>query len=81
VVIGQALSHFATTFPVGLLLASVFFGLCRLGGWAYEQSERRKQRESGSVSPSVITALEHLEERHPAEIECMGGRRHLEVPR
>ena len=42
--IGQALSHFATTFPVGLVLAGGFFGLCRLGGRAYENSLRVKER-------------------------------------
>jgi len=80
-VIGQVFSQSAGTFLVGLVLAAVVFGLARVAGWAYEQSERRKQRESAPLRPCVAEALEHLEERHQAEIECMGGRRHLEVPR
>jgi hypothetical protein len=79
--VGQALSQSASTFVVGLVLAAVFFGFCRLAGWAYEQSERCKLRESGPLSRSAAAALEDLEARHGQEIRCMGGRRHLETPR
>lgn len=79
--IGQALSQSAGTFLVGLILAAVFFGLCRLAGWAYEVSERRKLRESGPDTPAAVAALERLEARQDEEIRCMGGRRHLEAPR
>ncbi len=79
--LSQALSQSAGTFVVGFILAAVFFGLCRLAGWAYEVSERRKLRESGPVRPSAVAALERLEARQDEEIRCMGGRRHLEAPR
>lgn len=80
-VIGQALSQSAGTFLVGIVLAAVFFGLCRLAGWAYEVSERRKLRKSGLIRPSAVDALVRLEARQDEEIRCMGGRRHLEAPR
>lgn len=79
--IGQALSQSVGTIVVGLVLAAVVFGLCRVPGWAYEMSEQRKLRESAPVSPSAIAALEELEARHGEEIRCIGGRRHLERPR
>ena len=79
--LGLALSQSAATFVVGLVLAAVVFGLCRLAGWAYEESERRKLRESAPVRPSVLAALEELEAHHGEQIRCIGGRRHLERPR
>lgn len=42
--IGQALSHAATTFPVGLVLAGAFYLACRVAGWFYENSLRMRKR-------------------------------------
>lgn len=49
--IGQAFSQSATTFFVGVVLAAVVFGLCRLAGWFYEESLRRKQKRPEPFEP------------------------------
>ena len=49
--IGQALAHTATSFPVGLLLAAVLYGLARLGGRAYENSLRPERERPAPFEP------------------------------